>query len=332
MSRLSEDRLQKAAEWHVILHSDEASEQERADFQRWCASLDNARAYHEIEKVWGIFDVVSDPAGSRVVKTILDEQGRVRSRRIRQATVTTMSLFLVGLIGIDQWISRPGFTLRSLLSPSYLFADHRTGIGQMTSMTLSDGSLVTLGTFSAVNITLTDDKRLIELLQGEVDVKVAGDPQRPFTVSFEGTDVTALGTRYSLHDLGHSLEVNVTESNVKVCHKTSSQQCTGVAAGQSVRVFEGKTGPVTARDTSMYIDWSRSTLVVTDQPLPAVLDELQRYYPGKLIYNESQLSGLRVSGVYRMGSVGETLSLLGHSLPIDTDDSVPYLIRVNIRK
>jgi transmembrane sensor len=335
VKKLSEDRLQQAAEWHVILHSDDPSDQEVEEFEIWCATRENARAYQEIEKVWGIFDPVSNKAGSHAVKSILEEQTKVQSRRTQRALATTMSLFLIALIGFNQWVSRPDYSLFAALSPAYFFSDYRTGVGEIRSITLDDGTELTLGTFTAVNVSLDPSSRRIELVRGEVDAAVAGDAKRPFTVFHDEIEVTALGTRYSVHDDADGLMVNVTESRVQVCHTGQAQSasaCTSVNEGAGVRVSGGETGPVIPINQDLYLDWSHSTLVVDDQPVTTVLNEFQRYYPGKLSFNAEELEGIRVSGVFKVTSILESLTLLGRSASLVVTDDLPYMTQVRKRK
>ncbi|MCP2937671.1 FecR domain-containing protein, partial [Salmonella enterica subsp. enterica serovar Typhimurium] len=78
----------------------------------------------------------------------------------------------------------------------YLLADHRTVPGERLTVTLDDGSRVTLNTDSAIDEQYTGQERRIVLRRGEILVEVSADPQRPFVVESRHATARALGTQY----------------------------------------------------------------------------------------------------------------------------------------
>ena len=80
---------------------------------------------------------------------------------------------------------------------------------------LSDGSEMDLNRGSEVEVHYSSEKRLIKLLAGEVYFKVAKNPDRPFVVEVNGTEVSALGTAFNIRYQRDTVEVVVTEGRVR---------------------------------------------------------------------------------------------------------------------
>lgn len=70
-------------------------------------------------------------------------------------------------------------------------------------------------------------------------------------------------------------------------------------------------------------------LVVDDRPLNQVLAELSRYRYGRIIYNENEMAGLRVSGVYALDDTDRTLAVLLATTPIRIKQYTPLLVVVS---
>ncbi|MBX2847768.1 MAG: FecR domain-containing protein, partial [Acidiferrobacterales bacterium] len=59
---------------------------------------------------------------------------------------------------------------------------YKTAVGEMSMVTLTDGSILQLNTNSEVLVRYSDTTRYVELLSGEVYFDVAKDPNKPFAV------------------------------------------------------------------------------------------------------------------------------------------------------
>src|SRR3546814_20200955 len=74
----------------------------------------------------------------------------------------------------------------------------QTETGQRTTITLPDGSLVTLDSETDMRFTDMPGARHVELLSGRDFFKVAHNPSRPFTVTAAGKRVRAIGTAFQV--------------------------------------------------------------------------------------------------------------------------------------
>ena len=87
-----------------------------------------------------------------------------------------------------------------------------TSVGERKTVTLPDGSEVTLNTDSELIVRYTSDHRRVILERGEVLFDITGESSRPFTVELDTRSSTVLGTRFNIRKLpGYELSVAVFE-------------------------------------------------------------------------------------------------------------------------
>jgi len=217
--------------------------------------------------------------------------------------------------------------------PAYLLADLRTGTGQWQTHTLPDGTRLTLNSGSAVDLRYDGRQRVIELIRGEVLIDVARDPARPFVVRTAQADIEALGTRFSVdRDDGRTV-LTMLESKVRAratgAHSEPRQVV--VSAGERVAVTAAGLGPIERVDAnSIEQAWQRHQLIARGQPLPELLDALNRHRPGWIGYDRKQIADVRVFAVLPLDDTEQALQLLANALPaVRVRQLTPYLVWVD---
>ncbi|HSK40379.1 MAG TPA: FecR domain-containing protein, partial [Arenibaculum sp.] len=92
----------------------------------------------------------------------------------------------------------------------------RTEVGQRSTVTLPDGSVVTLNTDTVLRTKSDGERRLLYLDRGQAYFKVAKDTRHPFVVSAGGRKVTALGTAFDVRVDREAFFVTLVEGKLKV--------------------------------------------------------------------------------------------------------------------
>lgn len=331
------ESLQQAAEWHVLIHSGEADDEDLRNFDAWKARPDHAKAYEELDAVWNQFDAAVSPPARQALQHALEDGEQPKTSRVKKAGAALCGVLalLVCATAILQSQRPPstGVWLAQYLSPGYLLADHNTDVGEQQTIVLSDGTRIVLNTFSAIDVEYSRGQRQIHVLQGEIYLDVASDPNRPFTVVSEHGSATALGTRYSVYDRGDETDVIVTESRVRVCASshTDSAQCEGLRAGQATSVSPNGVAAPRPANLGFKHDWTTNQLIVDNQPVLKVLDELSRYRWGMIHIDREALAGYRVSGVFPLDDPDRALAVLERSLPIEVSHYTSLLTVITKR-
>ncbi len=286
---------EQAATWLIQLEDNSSTEQQQA-FQHWLNSDSrHKRIFEQMERLW---TGVCPPPQTRK----------------RNSALGVASVFLLAAL------------LAMQLPWQFWRADYNTAVGQITTITLPDGSTATLDTNSAIDIEFTRNQRRIILISGEVLVDVHKDPERPLIVSTPSATAKALGTRYSVRrGDDHSL-VTVYESRVWVS-TIDQQSAVVVDAGQQVRVHDNS---IEIQNTTAngnlpaYPDWSRQRLVFQDAPLSDVVERLNHYHQGFIKLN-SDAQQRRFTGVLPANDAHAALEVLASSMELDIHQFSPYI-------
>lgn len=304
---------QQAAEWLIRFsepEEDQAADAARAaEWQRWCQQdARHERVYRQMQQLW--FSASLTPAATQ--------------RKTRRQRFLSLALVL-GLVGV----------LASQLPYRYWLADQRTAIGEIRRLTLDDGSLLTLNTDSAVNLHFDTRQRTVELVQGEAYAQVAKDPAgRPFVIRSLQASALALGTRYSVRELGEETRVHVEESRVRVTAQGDPTVSVDLNAGQQVSLTQYALLD-DVQDGVAEVGWLHNQLVFENAPLSEVLDELRRYHHG-VIYldprDRRMLDKLRFTGVLPWDDTGRALSLLSRSLPLSYRQPIDAVLLIGSQK
>ncbi|NIF15836.1 FecR domain-containing protein [Pantoea sp. Cy-639] len=250
LSTLSDDAL----DWQVLLHSGNATAIDHSRYQHWCRlSPAHAEAAAEAEALW--LDLGHTPTAKASLPAA--------PRRWRWLSAVAASLVL-GMAGHVAWQQLPIWR-----------ADYHTSVGQRQSLTLADGSRVTLNSASALSVVFDEHQRKVVLEAGEALFETVADP-RPFVVQAGGAPVTGNAAVFSVRREPGGAQVLLAEGQAEV-------------AGQVLQPTP---------DAGTRTAWQRGKLIFNGKPLGQVLAELERYQHGRIVIPDQQLAALEVSGVF----------------------------------
>ena len=221
--------------------------------------------------------------------------------------------------------------------------EYVASLGEQKSITLDDGSIVTLNTRSKVDVAYDDNVRRIELVYGEALFDVAKDPERPFQVFTERGMVRAIGTVFSVRVLDTNVEVLVEEGIVEVVaspqgvkqseltvsapdYKVLATLSSGDAAS-----FDNENKVIRTVDLASVVKkhaWRDGTLIFDGDPLSVVVDEITRYTDLKIVISDPDMQRLQIGGTFKAGETDAFLDALdkGFNLSVDqVSEGVVYL-------
>src|ERR1700722_7481086 len=183
---------EQAAEWLLILQSEEFTPVQHAAFVDWLREspvhvselLRTCQLQHRLSrfKGWRQLSPTRATSPAKVMRLVadLDDTGaRPATHRLRNVIGLAASLAVLSIIG---WLSyaRLGST------------EFSTQMGERREMTLADGSLLDLAPDSEVVVRYRQRERLIALNRGRALFRVAKNPNRPFIVQAASTRVRAV--------------------------------------------------------------------------------------------------------------------------------------------
>ncbi len=295
----------EALEWIVRLHSGEAHNRDWAAFAAWrLQSPEHEAAAAEAEALWGDASDLHWDQKAKIVRP-----GRRRKSKISRRAV------LSGIAGVGLGASGAlwaGGGLRSFMS------DYATGVGELRTLELTDGTRISLNAMSALNVDYSPTRRRVVLVEGQAYFEVAPNKSRPFLVEARRTTVSALGTAF---DVDTSLadgrvSVCVTEHAVRVQPEGSGDALV-LPQGRKVVISKaGRAGPVMEQDLASATAWKTGMLIAENLELQDVIAALRAYHSGWIVFQSDSIKSLRVNAVLDLRTPNQSIHALAAGLPI----------------
>lgn len=189
--------------------------------------------------------------------------------------------------------------------------EYLTQVGQQRSVTLNDGTQLTLNTNSKVRVRFSANHRRIFLERGEVMLAVAHDTSRPLEVIAGDVTSRAIGTKFSVrvHEEDSRVETLVTEGRVLVLRQSHmlgiplEPQAVTETLDAGEKVVVGRRGTEVSHVTTKQVDrqlmWMTGRIVLEGDPLIEVVQEVNRYNRRKLVILDSAISKTAIGGAFK---------------------------------
>ncbi|WP_419325475.1 FecR family protein [Acinetobacter johnsonii] len=232
-------------------------------------------------------------------------------------------------------VSCLGYLSFTYIPFAYYFADYKTATSEVKNIVLEDGSMLSLSPKSAIKVDYTAEQRRIELIQGDIYVDVAKNPTRPFIVHTKQADYQALGTLFIINQYNETSTLSMLHSRVRSsANLTDQAKPLIVSEGQRIQVDASGLGKIETFDAQMLkTSWHMQQIQANELALPDLLNRLNAYQTGYMIFNEKELSQIKITGIInpQQDLVG-TLQLIQLQYPqIDFFQIGNYVTYVKIR-
>ena len=350
MTMDNEEKIKaEARDWLLRLSLGSPTEDERARFSAWCAEdARHAAAYRRFESIW------QDAA-------MLEELGHLTTlppprdawwRRMHASLVVyplrwaASASLTVAIVGIGFWF---------LLTPTY----YATGIAEVRDIHLSDGSVITLGARSSLEVAFRRHERRVVLTSGVAFFSVTKNPSRPFIVRVGDKEVRDVGTQFEIRRDVVSVRVSVVEGAVEVMQLPDRADAASREAPRTVRLAARVTQPSSAsipisaptlltsaefpnervltagqQVTTAFagaipdphvmppVDpaaWRHGRLVYVDTPLKDIIADANRYSRQPIEIADERVANIRISVTCPSDRIDETVSALARSLSLKVE-------------
>ena len=264
----ADDASAQARAWLTLLHSGEATDGDRERFLQWLrAPGENASAYKRVEQVWESVPLVTG---------IENSAPRIKQRagvaqRIWLPAIGALAACLLVAVGLNVYDPVERQTVR-------------TGVGEIRTVHLSDGSDVILGPDTTISAAFSRGARRVTLAAGQAYFDVARDETRVFSVAVESTEVRVLGTAFDVLRGPTTVTVSVVRGRVEVADRPdgagADQAADILTRGQRVMAsLDGALSEISAIDPDKALNWRNGRLTYVDAPFDDVVADLNRYLP-----------------------------------------------------
>ncbi|WP_194789149.1 FecR family protein [Pseudomonas sp. UFMG81] len=302
---ITAEQSQAALRWLGRIHQ-QPQQADSAAFKRWLlADPAHRRAYAEAEVLWRQTEA---PAARLAAQEQASLQQYLRAmnrpeRKPRWPRFAVAACLVLGLGGVAGW--QPQHWLQDLR------ADYTSG-DQVRQVTLADRSQLTLDAGTALAVDFDHGERRVRLLRGAAFFEVTHTGQ-PFLVEANGGEVRVLGTQFEVRDQDDGAQVTVRNGRVAVT-AAQGQVARELTANQQLAYVDGVAGEIGVVDSDSRLAWRQGWLNYYQVPLGQVLDDLGRYYPGRILLLDGELAQRKVSGSFPVAEPLVALDSLGKVL------------------
>lgn len=319
------DRRERAAAWLLRLRDEDCGADDRAAFEAWEADPRNAAAWRSVSAAWTLAGAGAETEAIRAWRT--QARNLPARRRPWRALAAALAAGVVAaaIFGYRELAVQPApgpqaAATERPAAPAPVPSAYGTAVGERSTITLSDGSVVFLNTASRLRVDYSGDVRNVALLEGQALFEVAAEPQRPFVVTAGGRRVTALGTSFDVRLERDRLQVTLLQGRVRVENRTGARSAsaapTELSPGQQLIESPGDGTAVRPVAVARVTSWREGRLVFEDDLLADAVAEMNRYSTTRILLGDPALAQLRVSGVFHTGQTQNFVEALTAYFPI----------------
>lgn len=285
----------------------------------------------DVDKAWRAFAVTSLRTTERAAKNhdrinVAPTTNNVRNslplpfreRRVfsRMTIAVGAATLLIGIVG-----GLIGRQLSSfVLDPrDHAMREFSTQKGQRATIQLADGSRVTLGPDSKIQLSstfLSGSRTLI--LEGAAYFEVTHDPSAPFIVQSHDAIVQAIGTAFSVIQYQADTSVQVVVSQGRVAMRSETDDARKIhdgaiilSQGDAAEMFlHGGVDLRRSVNLARELGWANGKLVFRQIQFSEVVRILERWYDVSISVPDSALGAERVTATFDREGVADVLTQL----------------------
>lgn len=199
--------------------------------------------------------------------------------------------------------------------PATYTAEFSTALGERRHVALPDGSVIDLNSRSRVQVRYEQDRRGVELTEGEAMFSVEHDSSRPFVVEAGSGKVTVTGTRFDVRRDLSQTRVAVEQGTVKV--QGQGPDVVSLTAGLGTQInAQGQVAAAYAVNPAELTAWRSGKLVFNNASLSEVAAEVSRYRDKPLTVANDNVGHLRLTSVFKSDNTEALLKALPSILPV----------------
>jgi transmembrane sensor len=299
----------EAVSWIERLTSGQATEDDAASFRHWRRqSQAHEAAFLAARRLWD--DV--GPAGAN-----LRQRGEALPRvSALQEVPSRRAVSRRWLVGGGALAAASVATLAIVdpplgLWPSWreLAADYRTRTGEQRDVALRNDLSLRMNTQTSISIRSLDaDAGRLRLIAGELSLAMAPNTSHSFSITAADGEVRASGARFSVRYVPEDAEtvcVTCLDGKVRVNQRAAAAE---IGPRQQVSYGRNGLGDIVTIDPDVASAWQQGVVIFRAMPLVQVVEEINRYRPGRVILLDAKLGQSPVSGRFEIAHIGEVLT------------------------
>ena len=296
----------EALDWLLRVTSGEATVGELQQFEAWRGQSEvHAKAYRSALGIWHSLE-----AAGRETATAADLAitARAAGGPLSSKTFADRRAVLAGGLAAAAAVAgvllvRPPLGLWP--SVSDLLADYHTAAGEQRTVAVTEQVSAELNTRTSIGRRSVGQGEAIELIRGEVAILSACSTDHPFTLLAGSGRTRSASARFDVRYDGDLVRVTCLDGAMQIEQAGAS---TMLQANQQAFYSDRGIGPVRTVDSAIVTAWRQGLLIFRDEELSRVVEEVNRYWSGRIIVLDDSLGRRRVTARVELARIGEVIS------------------------
>jgi transmembrane sensor len=295
----------EALEWLMHATSGHATVADLRELEAWRGrSAEHAEAYRRAVAVWEALGSAAAEGATMKDRAMIAghapnrSQAFSRRRFLIGGAITSAAAATVGGV-----VVRPPLGLWPSFSD--LMADYRTEVGEHRTVTLAESVSVEMNTRTSVIRRPGGDGERIELLTGEAVISSALKASNPLTVIAAEGQVIASAAQFNLRYDAGVVRVTCLEGSVQV---GCCDNKVDLPAGKQLAYSSQGVSLPAVVDPALITAWRQGLLIFRDEPLARMLEEVNRYWRGRIVLLNEDLGRRHVTVRIELARIGEVIS------------------------
>lgn len=289
--------LDEALDWIVQLKTGEPTRGDIEALQRWRQqSVAHEEAFKKAARVYRHAGIAARELACQPVAV-----NATRAPRRSPSEVVARRAFLGGAIAAataGYLVVRPPLGLWPSLEE--LSADYRTAKGEQRKIAVSAGVSLQLNTQTSIALRDVQDETRIELISGEASVATTLSSSKPFVMLAANGRISAVEADFNARCLDGVVSVTCLNGAVHVGHGGNAVR---LQKAEQVSYSSHGIEASVAVDPAQVAAWQDGLLIFRDRPLADVVDEVNRYRPGKIVITNADLKRRVVNGTFQISKL-----------------------------
>jgi transmembrane sensor len=319
-----------AAHWHDRMQREPVPERIRGAFSRWLDKDPAHRiSYAAVESAWRLAQ--GNAHNPHLLALRHEAALRLTRRSSRRAAgrgwAAAASILVIVSTAVVVWRTAIFDTFSGWRTAQT--HEYRTGIGERLSITLADGSHVTLNTDSILRPVFDASERRVVLERGQALFEVAKNPGRPFVVETAQRRFVAVGTAFDVRIDGDRVQVTMIEGTVRV---ESPASVVTITTGEQLSVIDERQDRIRVAEIDRVTSWRRGQLIFENARLAEAVAEINRYSVTRIELADEALGELRISGAFATGRSAVFVEAITAYFPVEATRTKEQTLLLSERK
>ncbi len=298
-----DELLDEALDWTARLKAGEPTRADVEAFKHWRSqSPAHEEACRSAARVWRNAAIAAKELGTEAsavaIPAIREQRGHRPASpawRPSRRMVLGGGIAAAAAASLTYAVVDPPFGLWPSLQE--LSADYRTGKGERRKIDVASGVSIELNTQTSLALRPAQNDTQVELISGEASVAANRAPSMPLVMLAANGRISAAHADFNARCLDGAVSVACLDGVVDI---ELADKSVRLRKGEQVAYSAAGIVPLAAVDVDQVSAWQNGLLIFRDRTLGDVVEEVNRYRPGRIIVTSAEIKRRVVNGTFQI--------------------------------